>query len=185
MDHCFLPVVCQLPDAAALIRRGCIYFDSFPAFQISDNDTGNTIGFQSHVAVIDGSPSQVGVRNRTLPENRRRPLACQDTIDRPTHNLRRTLTEAEFDPRQIRQRTKSAFFVIAVTSARTAPPSLTEQRAHGEKSGGRPDNVQGSPMRIALVVTVVTTLALAAWWNYPTLAGSKQTLAVSIDPLST
>lgn len=37
-------------------------------------------------------------------------------------------------------------------------------------------------MRITLAVTIAATLALAAWWNYPTLAGSKQTSAVSIDP---
>jgi hypothetical protein len=38
-------------------------------------------------------------------------------------------------------------------------------------------------MRITLAITIVATLALAAWWNYPTLAGSKQAPVVSIDPL--
>jgi len=40
-------------------------------------------------------------------------------------------------------------------------------------------------MRITLAITIVAalSLALAAWWNYPTLAGSKQTPAASIAPL--
>jgi hypothetical protein len=38
-------------------------------------------------------------------------------------------------------------------------------------------------MRITLAITILATLALAAWWNYPTLAGSKQGPASSIDPL--
>jgi hypothetical protein len=37
-------------------------------------------------------------------------------------------------------------------------------------------------MRITLAITIVATLALAAWWNYPTLAGSNQAAAVSIAP---
>jgi hypothetical protein len=38
-------------------------------------------------------------------------------------------------------------------------------------------------MRITLAITIVAALTLAAWWNYPTLAGSKQAPTPSIAPL--
>ena len=36
-------------------------------------------------------------------------------------------------------------------------------------------------MRVILAIVITATFVLAAWWNNPTLANSKQT-GVSIDP---
>jgi hypothetical protein len=37
-------------------------------------------------------------------------------------------------------------------------------------------------MRVALAIAITATFVLAAWWNNPTLANTKQT-GVSINPI--
>lgn len=37
-------------------------------------------------------------------------------------------------------------------------------------------------MRILLAIAITSTFVLAAWWNNSTLANTKQTVGISIDP---